>query len=119
MSSMAEAGSPYNGTLWAVGSPREITCFRVQVDDTGQVVTTSVHDLNRASGGADFDGTLRHKLTERYGDGIAITVVADGGAGYDYFRQEVTAGQYPVPPGTEAKRESGGAWQETPESDAS
>ena len=114
---MAEEASPYNGTLWAVGSPREITCFRVQMDDAGRVTSTSVHDLNTASAGAEFDGALRRKLAERYGDGIADYRRCRWGAGFAYFRQAVMTGQYPVPPGTEAKQESGGAGQETPESD--
>lgn len=104
---MPEDKPGYNATLWAVRSPREITCFRVQVDGQGRIVTTSVHDLNGAADRTGFDAAVRRKLQDRYGGDIQITVVADDGAGFDYFRREVMAGRYPVPPVAEPVQEPG------------
>lgn len=109
---MAEGELGYNATLWAVRSQWEITCFRVRVDGQGFIVATSVHDLNTMAGSTGFDAEVRKKLQDRYGGKIQITVVADGGAGFDYFRREVIAGRYPVPPAAEPAQKPGSEGQQ-------
>jgi hypothetical protein len=117
---MGEAASAYNATLWAVRSPWEITCFRVRLDNVhGSIVMTSVHDLNGMAGSTGSDTEVHKRLQDRYGSEIHITVVADGGTGYEYFRRELMAGRYPVPPVLEPSEQPGTGgqqrlWEEPP-----
>ena len=75
-----------------------MACFRVRVDAAGQATAASVSELDQGNTTADFDAALRRKLSERYGETIEITLVADAGAGFEHFQRDRAAGRAPTPP---------------------
>lgn len=96
---MASAGQDsWNGTLWAVSSPRQVTCFRVQLDAGGRVVRAALRDYAALEGRPDFDEQLRARLHERCGATVEITVARDGGAGFAQFQADLAARRCPTPP---------------------
>jgi hypothetical protein len=95
---MTESRPPINATVWAVRGGVVLACFTAVVDAEGRILRTNLGEAPDHDDVPDRDQEVRERLRRRYGAGLDVRIVRDGGAGYARFRRDLAAQRRPRAP---------------------
>lgn len=95
---MTTTDPPSIATVWGIRRGVVLVCFTAQVDARGRILRTSLGEPADHDPVPDRDQEVRVRLRQRYGPGLEVRVILDGGAGYARFQQDLAAQRLPAPP---------------------
>lgn len=92
------ASSPQIGTVWGLRQGVVLCCFRAWLAPDGRILRTTLGEADDHVPAADRDTEIAERLRRRYGADLDLRVIADGGASFERFQDDLRQQRRPTPP---------------------